>query len=100
MRLHKVFDVIIISGIKFNFMSYILLKLKVKNPEAILINIHRSSLCSVVSDSLLDPIECGLPGSSVHGFSWQELLELPCPPPGIFPDRGITSPVLADWICY
>ena len=32
-------------------------------------------------------MNCSTPGSSVHGFSWQENQNgLPCPPPGNLPD--------------
>ena len=40
--------------------------------------------------TLCDPMDCSLPGSSVHGFSRQEYLSgLPCPPPGDLPIPGI-----------
>ena len=40
--------------------------------------------------TLRDPMDCSLPGSSVHGFSRQEYWSgLPCPPPGNLPDPGI-----------
>ena len=47
--------------------------------------------------TLCNPMDCSLPGSSVHGLSrqvyWSVLL---CPPPGDLPDPGIkpTSPTL------
>ena len=92
----KVIDVIIINGIKTNFYTYyLLLKLKVKTPEAIWSKYSIDLLCAQLCLTLCDPIEYGLPGSSVHGFPWQEYWnELPCPPPRDLPDRGITSPVL------
>ena len=40
-------------------------------------------------------MDCGPPGSSVHGFSREEYWSgLPCPPPGDLPNPGIkpTSP--------
>ena len=44
---------------------------------------------SVVSDSC-DPIDCSLPGSSVHGISQARILEwVAVPSPGDFPDPGI-----------
>ena len=51
--------------------------------------------------TLWDPIDCSLPGTSVHGLSRQEYWSgLPCPPPEDLPDPGIkpvslTSCVLA-----
>ena len=47
--------------------------------------------------TLCDPMDCSLPGSSVHGISHQEYWSgLHCPPPGDLPDPGIepASPVL------
>ena len=47
--------------------------------------------------TLFDPVDCSLPGSSVHGFSRQEYWSgLPCPPPGDCPHPGIKprSPAL------
>ena len=39
---------------------------------------------------LCDPVDCSLPGSSVHGFSRQEYWSgLPCPPPGDLPEPGM-----------
>ena len=40
--------------------------------------------------TLCDPIDCGLPGSSVHGIFQVRILEwLPFPPTGDLPDPGI-----------
>ena len=40
--------------------------------------------------TLCDPMDCSLPGSSVHGFSRQEYWSgLPFPSPGNLPDPGI-----------
>ena len=47
--------------------------------------------------TLCDPVDCSLPGSSVHGFSRQEYWSgLPFPSPGDLPDPGIEprSPTL------
>ena len=59
------------------------------------------SCCVLVAQSCLtfcDPMDCSLPGSSVHGgFSRQEYWSgLPCPPPGVLSDPGIKpgSPAL------
>ena len=50
---------------------------------------HAKSLQSC--PTLCDPVDCSLPGSSVHGDSpgkngWSGL---PCPPPGDLPNPGI-----------
>ena len=40
--------------------------------------------------TLCDPMDCSLPGSSVYGVSRQEFWSgLPCPPPGNLPNPGI-----------
>ena len=40
--------------------------------------------------TLCNPMDCSLPGSSVHGFSRQEYWSgLPFPSPGDLPDPGI-----------
>ena len=42
--------------------------------------------------TLCDPVDCSLPGSSVHGISRQEYWSgLPFPSPGDFPDPGFES---------
>ena len=39
--------------------------------------------------TLCDPMDCSLPGSSVHGIPQARILEwLPCPPPGHLPNPG------------
>ena len=39
--------------------------------------------------TLRNPMDCSLPGFSVHGFSRQEYWSgLPCPPPGVIPNLG------------
>ena len=43
---------------------------------------------SVVSWLFCDPMDCSLPGPSVHGIPRQEYW-YPCPPPGDLPDLGI-----------
>ena len=48
--------------------------------------------------TLCDPMDCSLPGSSVHRIF--QASELPCPPPGDLPNPGIEpaslmSPALA-----
>ena len=58
-------------------------------------------VCSVAQLylALYDAMDCGLPGSSVHGISQARILELspPFPPPENLPDPGIEpmSPALA-----
>ena len=66
--------------------------------------IHLVYVCAKLLQSCLilcGPVECSLPGSSVHGIlqarNWSGL---PCPSPGDLPDPGIkhaslTSPALA-----
>ena len=44
---------------------------------------------SVVSNSLLPPMNCSLLGSSVHEISQARILELPFPTMGYLPDPGI-----------
>ena len=42
--------------------------------------------------TLCDPVDCSLPGSSVHRILQARILEgLPFPPPGDFPDPGTES---------
>ena len=38
---------------------------------------------------LYDPVDCSLPGSSVHGISQARILEFPFPFPGDLSDLGI-----------
>ena len=48
--------------------------------------------------TLRDPMDCSMPGSSVHSFSRQVYWSgLSCPPPGALPDPGIepVSPAMA-----
>ena len=53
--------------------------------------------------SLCDPVDCSLPGSSVHGILQARILEwVAMPPPGELPNPGIEpaslmSPALAGW---
>ena len=60
--------------------------------------------CAVLSQSCLtlcDPMDCSMPGSSVHGILPEYWNVLPCPPPGDLPDPGIKpgSPALqADYL--
>ena len=53
-------------------------------------------MCAQSSPTLCNSMDCGPPGSSVHGisqFPGQEYWsELPFPPPGDLPDPGIESP--------
>ena len=52
--------------------------------------------------TLCDPMDCSLPGSSVHGIFRQEYWSgLPFPPPGDLPNAGIkpVSPALAG-VCF
>ena len=60
-------------------------------------------MCSVAQScrTLCDPMDCNLPGSSVHGIPQEEYWSrLPCPPPRNLLDPGIEptsliSPALA-----
>ena len=50
---------------------------------------HVCVLSHIICVYLCDPVDCSLPGSSVHGFSRQEYWSrLQCPPLRIFPTRG------------
>ena len=58
--------------------------------------------CAQSCPTLFDPIDCILPGSSIHGLLQARItgVGLPCPPPGDLRNSGIkpvslTSPVLA-----
>ena len=53
-------------------------------------------LCVCAKLLFCDPMDCSLPGSSVHGFSRQEYWSgLPCPPPGDLPNPGFEPRSLA-----
>ena len=42
--------------------------------------------------TLCNPMNCSLPGSSIHGILQARILEgLPCPPPGDLPNPGIKT---------
>ena len=55
---------------------------------------------------LYDPMNCGSPGSSVHGILQARMLEwVPCPSPGDLPNPGIEPTALSvacvgRWILY
>ena len=52
--------------------------------------VHAKSLKSCPTHC--DPMDCSLPGSSVHGILWTKILSgLPCPPSGDLHDSGIES---------
>ena len=58
---------------------------------------HLSKVKLLSRVRLCDPMNCGLPGSSVHGIFWQEYWSgLPFPSPGDLPNPGIEprSPAL------
>ena len=49
-------------------------------------------LVAQLCPTLCDPVDCSLPGSSVHGISRQEYWSgLPFPSPGDVPDPGFES---------
>ena len=52
-------------------------------------------MCAESCLTLCDPMDCSLPGSSVHGIFQEGILELPCPPPGDLPNPGIKPASLA-----
>ena len=56
--------------------------------------------CYLVTEScptLCDPLDCSLPGSSVHGISQARILEwLPYPSPEYVPEPGV-KPVSPAW---
>ena len=53
--------------------------------------------CAQSCATLCNPMDCRLPGSSVHGISQARILEwLPFPPPGDLPDPGIEPTFLAS----
>ena len=58
----------------------------------ILVICYHSAVCLVAQScpTLCDPMDCNLPGSSVHAISRQEYWSgLPFPPPGDLPNPGI-----------
>ena len=80
-----------------NLCSY-LYQLKAAEPGAQVASRKREGLVIQLCPTFCSPMDCSLPGSSVHGFSWQEYWSgLPYPPPGDLSDPGIepTSPALA-----
>ena len=68
-----------------------------------LLRLHYISMLLLLQSclTLCDPMDCSLPGSSIHGVSRQEYWSgLPCPPPGHLPDpviepTSLKSPALA-----
>ena len=46
-------------------------------------------MCAESCLTLCNPMDCSLPGSSVHGIIQTRILKLPFPPPGNIPDPGI-----------
>ena len=57
----------------------------------------RACLVTSVMSNSGDPMECGPPGSSVHGILQARMLEwVACPPPGDLPDSGIQPLSLAS----
>ena len=58
---------------------------------------NQAHMCSVAKlyPTLCNPMDCSLPGSSVHGISRQEYRSrLPFPSPGIFPIQGLNPHLL------
>ena len=50
------------------------------------------------SPTLCDPVDCNLPGSSVHGILQARILEWNLPDPGIEP-QSLVSPALVGRFC-
>ena len=51
--------------------------------------------------TLSDPMDCSLPGSSVHGIFQARILEWLAMPPGIFKTQGLNADLLnCRWILY
>ena len=84
---------IIISTLDGFFKNYISVRITVETCMCAMSLQSCSTLC--------DPMNCSLPGSSVHGILQARILEwVACPPPGDLPDPGIKpvslmSPTLA-----
>ena len=70
-------------GRQFSIFSFLQANCSLK-----LVSVHVKSLQSC--PTLCDPVDCSLPGFSIHGILQQEYWSgLPCPPPGDLPDLGI-----------
>ena len=53
-------------------------------------NIRAGSVSHSVVSDFCGPMNCSLPGSSVHGILQARIMEwVPCPPPRHLPDPGI-----------
>ena len=89
-RSHWIFLMIWSSS---NYHNYVVLMVddksasrKIKLPKILKVKMLAVQLCP----TLWDPMDCSLPGSSVHGFSRQEYCSgLPFSSPGDLPDPGI-----------
>ena len=53
------------------------------------ITLKAKVLVTQTCPTLCNPMDCSLPGSSVHGITQARILELPFPPPENIPDPGI-----------
>ena len=68
------------------------------NPVCVSANKHENVLVVQSYPTLCDPMDCSLPGSSVHGILQARMLErVAMPPPGDLPNPGIepAPPALA-----
>ena len=80
---------------KIQIVSSLYTRLKLTSQHTIsgfLVMIIQLDACSVTQScpTLCDPLDCSLPGSSLHGIFRQEYQSrLPFPPPGHHPDPGI-----------
>jgi len=75
-----------------------------KDGNALMKLVGTAVLCLVAHycPIVCDPMDCSLPGSSVHGLLQQEYWSgLPCPPPGDLPTQGLNPGHLhCRWILY
>ena len=69
---------------------------KLEIPRELFMQKKKESEIAQSCPTLCDPMDCSLPGSSVHGIFQARVLELPFPFPGDLPDPGMKprSPTL------
>ena len=80
----------------------ITLRSKCKDGNALMKLVGTAVLCLVAHycSIVCHPMDCSLPGSSVHGLLQQEYWSgLPCPFPGDLPNPGI-EPMFMHWQLY
>ena len=67
------------------------------HPQGLEASLFLSCFVAQLCPTLCNPMDCGPPGSSVHGILQTRILDgVPCPPPGDLPNPGIRprSPAL------